>query len=77
MYVKFDDPKAGSFLNDQKLRGELKKCVPITARGKTFPLKKGESTVFAECEFLSKPHFAILRIEKNHISFCTITDTCI
>ena len=30
------------------LRGELKECVPITARAKRFPLEKGKSTVIAE-----------------------------
>ena len=44
IYVKFDDPKAGN----GKLCGELKECVPITARAKRFPLKKGKSTAVAE-----------------------------
>ena len=48
IYVKFDYPKAGNSLKDRRLRGELKECVPITARTKRFPLKKGKSTVFAE-----------------------------
>ena len=30
------------------LCGELKECVPITARAKRFPLKKGKSTAVAE-----------------------------
>ena len=34
IYVKFDDPKAGSSLKDRRLRGELKECVPVTARAK-------------------------------------------
>ena len=46
--MKFDDPKAGDSMRDRRLRGELKECVPITARAKRFPLKKGKSTVVAE-----------------------------
>ena len=46
--MKFDDPKAGNYLKDRRVRGELKECVPITARTKKFPLKKGKSTVIAE-----------------------------
>ena len=46
--VKFDDPKAGSSLKDKRLRGELEECLPITARTKKFPLKKGKITVIAE-----------------------------
>ena len=42
IYVKFDDPKAGNSMKDRRLRGELKECVPITARAKKFPLKKGK-----------------------------------
>ena len=45
VYVKFDDSKAGNSLRDRMLRGELKECVPITARAKRFLLKKGKSTV--------------------------------
>ena len=48
IYVKFDDPKAGNSMKDRRLRGELKECVPITARAKRFPLKKGKSTAIAE-----------------------------
>ena len=48
LYVKFDDPKAGNSMKDRRLHGELKECVPITARAKKFPLKKGKSTVIAE-----------------------------
>ena len=48
IYVKFDNPKAGNFLKNRRLRGELKECVPITARAKRFPSKKGKSTVIAE-----------------------------
>ena len=47
IYVKLDDPKAGNSLKDRRLRGELKECVPVTAREKRFPLKKGKSTVTA------------------------------
>ena len=43
--VKFDDLKAGNSLKDIRLHGELKDCVPIIARAKRFPLKKGKSTV--------------------------------
>ena len=46
--MKFDDPKAGDSMRDRRLCGELKECVPITARAKRFPLKKGKSTVVAE-----------------------------
>ena len=43
VYVKFDDPKAGKSLKDRRLCVELKECVPITARAKRFPLRKGKS----------------------------------
>ena len=46
--MKLDDPKTGNSLKDRRLRGELKECVPITARARRFPLKKGKSTVIAE-----------------------------
>ena len=46
--MKFDDPKPGNSLKDRRLCDELKECVPITARAKRFPLKKGKSTVIAE-----------------------------
>ena len=48
--MKFDDNslKAGNSLKDRRLRGELKECLPITAKAKRFPLKKGKSTVIAE-----------------------------
>ena len=46
--MKFDDPKAGNSLKDRRLCGELKECVPITARTNRFPLKKGKSTVITE-----------------------------
>ena len=46
--MKFDGPKAGNSLEDGRLFGELKECVPTTARAKRFPLKKGKSTVIAE-----------------------------
>ena len=42
-YVKFYDSKAGNFLKDRRLCGELKECVPITARTKSFHLKTGKS----------------------------------
>ena len=48
IYVKFEDPTAGNSLKDRRLHGELKESVPITARAKRFPLKKGKSTVIAE-----------------------------
>ena len=34
-------------MKDRRLCGELKECVPITARTKRFPSKKGKSTVVA------------------------------
>ena len=46
--MKFDDPKADNSIKDRRLCGELKECVPVTARAKRFPLKKGKSTVIAE-----------------------------
>ena len=48
IYKKFEDPKAGNSLKDRRLHDELKESVPITARTKRFPLKKGKSTVIAE-----------------------------
>ena len=48
IYVKFNDPKTGNSLKDRRLCGKLKECVPITARIKRYPLKKGKSTVTAE-----------------------------
>ena len=48
IYVKFDDPNAGNSLKDKRFRGELKKCVPITARTKRFPLRKSKTTITAE-----------------------------
>ena len=42
IYVKFDDPKAGNSMKDRRLQNELKECLPITARTKKFPLKKGQ-----------------------------------
>ena len=35
-------------MKDRRLCGEFKECVPITARGTRFPLKKGKSVVIAE-----------------------------
>ena len=46
--LKFDEPKADNSLKDRRLCGELKEYVPITARAKRFPLKKGKSAVIAE-----------------------------
>ena len=46
IYVKFDEPKAGNSMKDRRLRGELKECVPITAKAKRFPFKKGK---FCHC----------------------------
>ena len=48
IYMKFDDPKAGKSMKDRMLCGEVKECVPITARAKRFPLKKRKRTVIAE-----------------------------
>ena len=48
IYVKFDDPDAGNSLKDRRLRGELKECVPITAKTKRFPFRKGKTTIMAE-----------------------------
>ena len=46
--MKFVDPEGGNPMKDRRLRIELKKCVPITARTKKFSLKKGKSTVISE-----------------------------
>ena len=46
--VKFDDPEAGNPMKDKMLCGQLKECVPITARAKRFPLRIGKSSVIAE-----------------------------
>ena len=46
--MKFHDPKAGNFPKDRRLRGELKECAPITARTRSFPLKKGKSNMIAK-----------------------------
>ena len=35
-------------MKDRRLCGDLKECVPITARAKTFLLKKGKNIVIAE-----------------------------
>ena len=48
MYVKFDNPKAGNSMKDRRLQSEIKECVPITAKTKKSPLKKGKITVIAE-----------------------------
>ena len=39
IYVRFDDPKAGSSLKGRRLCVELKECMPISARTKKFPFK--------------------------------------
>lgn len=59
MFVKFDDPKADNSLKNKTLHGELMECVRITARTKTFPLKKGMSTVISERKQFpsSFPHY--------------------
>ena len=44
MYIKFDDKNVGSPLKDS----ELTNSVPITARTKSYQLKKGKSNVIAE-----------------------------
>ena len=51
--MKFDDPKAGNPMKDRMLCGELKECVPITARVKRFPLRRGKSSVIAEKKTIS------------------------
>ena len=48
IYVKIDDSKTSRSLKDRRLRGEMNECVPITAKVKRFPLKKGKSTAIAE-----------------------------
>ena len=40
---------------DRRLRNELKKCVPITARTNKFPLKKGKGTVIP-----ARKHFPLI-----------------
>ena len=36
IFVKFDDPKAGNYRKDGRLREKLKQCVSITAETKSF-----------------------------------------
>ena len=48
IYLKLDGSKAGNSLKDRKLFGELKECVPMTARAKSLPLKKGKSAVITK-----------------------------
>ena len=43
IYVKFDDPKAGNSLKDNRLCDGLKECVPISAVVKQFPFTKGKT----------------------------------
>ena len=45
IYVKFDDPKAGNSLKDNRLCDELKECVPISAVVKQFPFTKGKTMI--------------------------------
>ena len=45
IYVKFDDPNAGNSLKNNRLKDELKHCVPITAITKTFPYSSRKRTV--------------------------------
>ena len=76
IYVKFDDPKAGNSLKVGRLRGELKECVPITARAKRFPLKKGKSNVIAERkQFLLILSFAITihKSQGRTLARCKVT----
>ena len=51
IYLKSDDPKASDSLKDRRLRGELKECVPITARAKRFPLKEKVLLMLKESSF--------------------------
>ena len=46
--LKFDDRQAGNSMKNRRLLGKFKECVPITARARRFPLKKGKNTVIAE-----------------------------
>ena len=48
IHVKFDDPKTGNSLEDRRLCAKLKEFVPVIARAKRFPFKKGESFVIAD-----------------------------
>ena len=48
IYLKFYDPKTCNSLKDRRPCGELKECVPVTAWAKSFPLRKGKSTIIAE-----------------------------
>ena len=45
IFVKFDHPDAGNSLKDGRLRGELKECVAISAKPKTFDFTKGKTTI--------------------------------
>ena len=44
IYVKFDDEKAGNKLKDNRLRGELKHCVPVSVIHKEFQYKNKKGT---------------------------------
>ena len=47
IYVKFDDPKAENLLKDRKwVHGELKECVPITAKAEVSCKKGKSSTIY-------------------------------
>ena len=48
IFVKFDDPKAGNTRKDGRLWGELKHCVAITAKTKSFPYHYRNKTVIVE-----------------------------
>ena len=45
IYVKFDDPKAGNYLENSILREELKEYVQIRAMVQSFPFTKGNTTI--------------------------------
>ena len=55
IFVKFDDPKVGNSLKDERLCSELKEFVSITARMTRFHLKKGTSIVTDK-----RKHFPIM-----------------
>ena len=48
IYIKFVGPKAGNFLKDRRRCSELKESVPVIARTKRFPVKKGKNAVITE-----------------------------
>ena len=59
IYVKFHDPKVGNSPKDRRLCGELKECVPIMARTRRFPSKKGKSNIAQRKQCLSMLSHAI------------------